>query len=401
MSPKEPWAASNSPALLRSPGIEGTWAVSILRSVHSSPGITRAQLARRLGISSGLAAETVARLRDRRLVEEVAAPGTGRRGRPTRSLVAHPEGPVVAVVAISHEQWELCVIGLGAAMLAAERRRHDRRWSSVRQVLRGRLRILHRHLGSRVVAVCVSVPGTVSGERLVQASMLGWNDVELSALRPAGVTWPTLAGNDASFSALGEARRGTTRGAQSILHLHMDNGIGGALIDVGRLLAGAHGMAGEFGHMPFGRPSRHCRCGADGCWNTALDGAALADQLGRAVVDEVSFSAEVFARAVERPGPERRAAHGAARSLGRGIAALVNAHDPEMVCLTGLAPALRAVAPDMVTDAYQRGLMSSRAIAPPPLLDGSLGTRAAAIGAAEQAFDRLLSDPLLERWNEP
>jgi predicted NBD/HSP70 family sugar kinase len=381
--------------------VGGTWAASILRAVHSSPGISRAQLVRQLGLSSGLATDTVARLRDRRLIEETAAPKTGERGRPTRSLVAHPEGPVVAVAAISHEQWELCVIALGADVLAAESGRHDRRWSPLRRILRSRLGTLHRHLGSRLVALGVSVPGTVSGERLIQASMLGWSDVELDALRPAGVGWPLVAGNDATLSALGEARRGSTRGARSILHLHMDNGIGGALIDAGRLVTGAQGMAGEFGHVPFGPPSERCRCGAYGCWNTAFEGAALARRLGQDVENEVAFIAELFARAGNRSGPERRAVGGAARALGRGIAALVNAHDPELVSLSGLAPALRAASPKAVSDGYQRGLMSSRAAVPPPILDGCLGERAAVIGAAEQAFDQLLADPNLERWNQP
>lgn len=378
----------------------GTWAAAVLRAVHASPGVSRAQLARELGLSSGLAAETVARLRDRHLVDEIAAPGTGGRGRPTRSLVAHPAGPVVVVVAISHEQWELCVIELGAGMLAADRGRHGREWSRLRRVLRGRLRTVHRRLGGRVVALCVSIPGTVSGPRLVQASMLGWSELDLSALRPDAVAWPLLAGNDATLSALGEARRGSTRGARSILHLHMDNGIGGALIDSGRLVTGAQGMAGEFGHMPFGRPSQQCRCGAYGCWNTAFEGAALAGRLGEPVQDEASFVARVLACAAERPGAERRAARGAARALGRGVAALVNAHDPELVCLTGLAPTLRAVAPEACHDAYRRGLMRGRAASPPPLVEGRLGDRAATVGAAEQAFDRLLADPDLERWNQ-
>ena len=369
-----------------------TWAATILRAVHASPGISRAHLVRRLGLSSGLAADTVARLRARGLVEEIAAPETRERGRPTRSLVAHPNGPVVAVVAISHEQWELSVIELGSVPLAAERGHHHREWPALRRVLRSRLGSLHRRLGGRVAALCVSVPGTVSGERLIQAPMLGWNEVELTALRPAGVAWPLIAGNDASFSALGEARRGSTHGARSIVHLHMDNGIGGALIEAGRVVTGANGMAGEFGHMPLGRRAERCRCGAYGCWNTALDGPALAAQLGQTAEDEVSFLAEVFARAGRQPGPERRAAGRAARALGRGVAALVNAHDPELVCLTGLAPALRAVAPDAIKDQYRRGLMSSRAAAPPPLVDGCLGDRAAVVGAAEQAFDVLLAD---------
>lgn len=380
--------------------IAGTWAATILRAVHTSPGISRAEMVRRLGVSSGLAAETIARLRERCLVDETAARPTGQRGRPTSSLVAHPRGPVVTVVAVSHEQYELSVIGLGAITVSSEAGRHDRQWARLSRLLRRRLARVQRSFGGRVQALCVSVPGTVRGNVLMQAPMLGWSELDLSELRPVGSPWPLLAGNDASYSALGEARRGSTHGAGSIVHLHMDNGVGGALIEGGRLVSGGQGMAGEFGHMPFGRPSQPCRCGAYGCWNTALDGQALASQLGQAVEDEVSFVAELFARAAAQPGPERRVARAAGRTFGRGIAGLVNAHDPEVVCLSGLAPTLHAVARDAVEDAYRRGLMSSRAGAPPPLVDGCLGDRAAVTGAAEQAFDQLLADPDLEHWDQ-
>jgi predicted NBD/HSP70 family sugar kinase len=381
--------------------LRGTWATSILGAVHDSPGISRAQLVRELGLSSGLATETVARLRDRRLVDEIAAPGTGGRGRPTRSLVAHPQGPVIAVVVISHEEWELSVAELGAATLMTERHRHDRQWKHVCSAVRAGLRRLHQRMERRVVGLCVSVPGTVSGERLIQASMLGWGELDLSTLRPSGVSWPLLAGNDATLSALGEARRGTARAAQSVVHLHMHNGIGGALIDGGRIVTGARGMAGEFGHMPFARPTDLCRCGAYGCWNTALDGAAFAGRVGRAAENEVSLIAEVIEDAAQRPGPERRAVRSAARALGRGIAALVNAHDPALVCLSGLAPSVRATAPEVVDDAYTRGLMSSRAVAPPSIVDGCLGERAALVGAAEQAFDRFLASVQIDSWDRP
>jgi predicted NBD/HSP70 family sugar kinase len=378
----------------------GTRAAAILRAVHATPGISRARLVRQLGLSSGLAADTVARLREARLVWEIDAAATGGRGRPTRSLVAHPAGPVVGVVAISPEDWQLCAIELGGGTVASERHRHDRGWAPLRRVVRSRLRRLGGSLGGRMVAVCVSVPGTVSGESLIQAPMLGWNELELSGLLPSDGPWAFLAGNDASFAAVGEARRGSASGAGSIVHLHMDNGIGGALIDAGHLVTGAQGMAGEFGHMPFGQRSESCRCGSHGCWNTALDGRAFARRTGRAVTDEVSLINEVLAAAAAHPGPERRAAQEAALSLGDGAAALVNAHDPELVCLTGLAPTLRGVAPKAVAHGYERGLMSSRRAAAPPLVDGRLDDRAAVIGAAEHAFDQLLADANIEHWHQ-
>ena len=79
---------------------------------------------------------------------------------------------------------------------------------------------------------------------------------------------------------------------------------GGAVIEDGRLVLGALGTAGEYGHMPFGDPAQPCRCGARGCWNTAIGGAAIARLLNQpSPADEVSYSRQVFAAAQASPVP--------------------------------------------------------------------------------------------------
>jgi predicted NBD/HSP70 family sugar kinase len=158
-------------------------------------------------------------------------------------------------------------------------------------------------------------------------------------------------------------------------------------------------MAGEFGHMPFGSPAVRCRCGAHGCWNTALDGQALARHLGESVpADEVSYSREVLAAARAGGGPQRRAVRDAAFTLGRGTAALVNALDPELVTFGGLAPQLLEVAGDRVQEGYHDGLMGARAEVAPALAPSTLGARAPLVGAGEHAFDHILTDRALAAW---
>jgi predicted NBD/HSP70 family sugar kinase len=371
-------------------------AVSVLRAVHAEPGITRARLARELDISSGLASETVARLVGSSVVAEGRGRATGSRGRPTGSLGPHPRGPVAVVAAISHEAWEVATVALGGEVHTHRAQRHDRDRSSVFAGVAYALNGVCDRYGTSVRAIVVSLPGTVSGTRLVQAPNLGWQDVELSTLATRTIaSVPFLAGNDATFSALADARRGAAAWPASSVHLYMDSGVGGALLIAGQLVPGARGMAGEFGHMPFGLPAVRCRCGAHGCWNTALDGQALARHLGESVpVDEVSYSREVLAAARAGSGPQRRAVQDAAFALGRGTAALVNALDPELVTFGGLVE----VAGDRVQEGYHGGLMGARADVAPALTPSTLGGRAPLIGAGEHAFDHILTDRALADW---
>jgi predicted NBD/HSP70 family sugar kinase len=376
----------------------------LLAAVHDRPGIARTLAARQLGMPSGFAAETTARLVASNLVAERPAPPTGSRGRPTTSLHPHPQGPLAAVAAIAHETWQVAAVQLGGTAIATAERTHRRDERDVLATVAAALGSLHHRFGARIQAVAIAVPGTVTGRRLVHAPNLGWHEVDLS------VVWPRygpgenensfIAGNDATFAAIAESRRGAAIGAGTMLHLYMDAGVGGAIIEGGRPVLGAGGMAGEFGHMPFGDPTLRCRCGADGCWNTSLDGYALARALRDPPPDdEVSYVRGVLAAA--RDGqPEALGALGdLARSLGRGAAGLVNALDPHVVTVGGLGRDLLEVAGEHTARAYLAGLMAFRVSPPPPLIPALLARDAPLVGAAEQAFSRLLTDEGLRRWS--
>ncbi|MEA2210792.1 MAG: hypothetical protein QOF83_740 [Solirubrobacteraceae bacterium] len=372
-----------------------TRAGEVLRAVHARPGITRSEVAAAVGLSSGMASDVVAALVAARQLSEGSVVASGGRGRPTRSLWAHPQGPLVAVAAIAHESWQAEAIALGGDVVARLSDRHGGQAGHVMAVVAEALMELCQAHPGRVGAVAVSVPGTVSGTRLVQAANLGWRDLELATLRPSlGAGVPFMASNDATYSAIGEFSRGAAVGSVSSLHLFIDSGVGGALIEDGRVTTGAHGMAGEFGHMPFGSRRARCRCGARGCWNTDLEGATLAAGLGRPVpADEVSFSRAVLAMAREGSPDELRVIRRAAGALGRGAAGLVNATDPELVVLSGLAVELWQTAPGPLDSAYRDGLMAMIASDPPLLVAGALGDRAPLVGAMEAAFEPILTHP--------
>jgi predicted NBD/HSP70 family sugar kinase len=367
----------------------------VLHAVHARPGISRSEMAAELDLSSGLASDLVARLVGARQLSEGGPAATGARGRPTRTLWAHPRGPLVAVASIAHEDWRVEAVQLGGEVVASAGARHDRDASRVLSAIADGFTQVWAEYSDRVRSFAISVPGTVSGTRLIQAANLGWSNLKLDVVRPAQAAGlPLTACNDATYSAIAELARGAAAGSASSLHLFMDSGIGGALVDGGRVTTGAHGMAGEFGHMPFGSRRSLCRCGARGCWNTELDGAALARALGRAApVDEVSFSRAVLADARAGDRRARGAAGRAAAALGRGTAGLVNATDAELVVLSGLAAELLSAAPNRLRRAYRDGLMRTLADRPPELVAGALGDRGPLVGAMEAAFEPILARP--------
>jgi predicted NBD/HSP70 family sugar kinase len=374
--------------------------LAVLRQVHARPGTTRAELSRALTLRSSSAAELTARLKALRLVAETEVAPTGSRGRPSPALVAHADGPLVCAVDISHERWRVATVQLGGTMVDHSAGRHQRRAAEdVLGVVRDQIASLHRRHGDRLRAVSVAVPATVRGDRIVQASNLRWYEVSLEALRPTPST-PLLVGNDASLAGVGESRRGAAVGTLVVLHLTIEVGVGGVLVVDGHAMTGAGGAGGEFGHMPFGDPSRRCLCGAHGCWDLEVDGRAMSRVLGRpAPRDPRSAANRVLAEAADGDPAAGHAVEVAASAFGRGVAALVNALDPNLVTLSGLALGLAAAAPRPLQRSYRGGLMRFRRAQPPALLPSALGADGTLIGAAEVAFDTVLTDGGLTAWS--
>ena len=84
-----------------------------------------------------------------------------------------------------------------------------------------------------------------------------------------------------------------------------------------------------------------------------------------------------------------------AGALGRGTGALVNALDPELVVYGGLAPEIHRVARPELESAFYAALMKHRRPQPPSIATSTLDEDAALLGAAEQAFDLVLTPGLV------
>ncbi|MFB4299818.1 ROK family transcriptional regulator [Actinomadura sp. NTSP31] len=372
-------------------------ALAVLEEMRREPGVTRAAVARRLGLSTGSATEITARLRDLALLAETPAATAGR-GRPTTVLTPHPDGPVVIAVDVRQGDWRCAVAALDGRPGIAETGTHrSRDPEHVIDTVAQAVRRLHHRYGQRVRAVSVAIAATVQRGRVVQSAALGWGPVDLAALA-VDPRVPLLLGNDATFAGLAEARQGVAAQAGTVLHVTVEVGVGGTLVVDGRPVDGATGAGGEFGHLPFGDPGLRCPCGARGCWDLVVDGRAIARDLGEPPPrDSRAYAEHALARTPADPAV-RTAVGRAATGLGRGIAGLINALDPAVVTLGGLAEPLRAAAEPEFDAALTDGLMRFRRPDPPPVVAAALGRDGALHGAAVTALDHFLTEDGLAAW---
>jgi fructokinase len=151
---------------------------------------------------------------------------------------------------------------------------------------------------------------------------------------------PIRLANDANCFALSEAVDGAGAGAGVVFGVILGTGVGGGIVVNGRILEGAHHIAGEWGHNPLPaphddeRPGAACYCGRRGCIETFLSGPGWAEDTARRTgrrVDALALAAT--ARAGD--GPARDALSRYVDRLARALASIINVIDPDVIVLGG------------------------------------------------------------------
>jgi glucokinase len=252
-------------------------------------------------------------------------------------------------------------------------------------------------------AVGVCVPGPLDSSRSVVAMTpnLGW--VNLPVRQELERRLPhkhVFLENDVRAAALSEHKLGAGRGYESILAVFVGSGVGGGIVIDGRLYHGAHGGAGEIGHMVVRAGGPRCGCGRFGC----LEALAARDAVARYVIRDVErggrtalteilagnlralTSRDLAIAIAAEDAVAIRAARRSARYVGVAIGGVVNILDPGAVVIGGgIAQALGQRYVEWAAEVAQRQILASAARAM-PIVASQLGDDAGLLGAALTAF---------------
>ncbi|MEV5002948.1 ROK family protein [Nocardioides sp. LML1-1-1.1] len=238
------------------------------------------------------------------------------------------------------------------------------------------------------VALGVSAAGLVdaAGERYLFGAHLPWRDVPVRARLEERTGHRVVLDNDANCAAYAELLAGAARGFGSVVLVTIGTGIGGALVLGGRLVRGAHGLAGEFGHMQAVPDGLACECGLSGCWEQYCSGRAL-ERVTRVTLGRHVDGPEVAAMALAGDEVARQAFASIGTWLGVGTAALVSAYDPEVVVVGGGVSAVGELLLAPARAGLRDALQGTAYRPVPDIVPAALGPEAGAIGAALLARD--------------
>ena len=131
---------------------------------------------------------------------------------------------------------------------------------------------------SNLVGLAVGAPGPLNpytGVVYSPPNLPGWNNVPLTAILEKATQLPVYLGNDANLAALGEYTFGAGKNYRYLVYITVSTGVGGGIIEDGRILMGAKGAAGELGHMSISYDGPRCNCGNIGCLETLTAGPYL------------------------------------------------------------------------------------------------------------------------------
>ena len=258
--------------------------------------------------------------------------------------------------------------------------------------------------GCTVAGAGLALPGLVTGNmRLLMARNLGWEQLDLTrfdVMRRLDVT----AGNEANMAALaqipGYAMRrdgdGIVGPSESFIYLSTDVGIGGAVVRNGHVEIGDHGFGGELGHTSVELRGPVCRCGRRGCLETYAGRRAMVESAGIAS-GSAAARRESGYELIDRwcAGDVRVAAvvNKAIEAMVSSIASAINVCDIETVVLGGVWSQFGSEIAVQMQSALQRQVLGYPEVRAKVLM-ADVTSRPALVGAAAMGLRHFVDDPM-------
>lgn len=394
---------------LRHEGMRERNLAVVLGEIARRQPVSRARLAEATGFTKTTVSSLVASLGEAGLVREDGPVRGGERGRPATVVSVNGNRVAGLGLEVNVDYLAACVLDLGRRI----RHRHiiaaANRGSAPESVIASLTRLASLAIaaaedqGLAVAGAVVALPGVLDreGGRLRTAPNLAWSNVAAGDLLNAGLPLlplPPDYDNEANLAALGELWFGDGPELGSYIHVSGEIGIGAGIVTEGRVFRGAHGFAGELGHVVIDPEGPPCACGGRGCLEQVAGQEAILRAAGMAETTATSPASpdgplsELVTRLEKGDERALAAVRRAGESLGRALASAVNLLDPDTIVLGGIFSELAPWARPSTEAALTAGAGVLRDT-PPRVTVSRLGGDAAALGAASLVIERVLNDP--------
>jgi predicted NBD/HSP70 family sugar kinase len=375
----------------------------VLETIREKAPISRADIAREVALSTQTVSNIIRELEAANLLV-AAREEPRRRGQPATMLSLNPEGGFAIGLQLAPGSLRAVLVNLvGETVARRQAALRDMRAATIFRAAGDVVRGFRKaRPAARLLGIGLAMPGPFG---VVPMSFVGSTTIEsLKGVSVRGelaarTGLPVFIDVDAATSAQAERLFGAGRRLRDFFHLYFGIGLGGCQVHDGQLQRGAHGNAGEIGHLPLGPDSEECPCGNRGCLERTLSLDALHRRLKARRIDPATAD---LARLTAEHHPVVEAWLEAATPLfQRTLVAIENLFDPSAVIVGGILPEplldrlVRAASPLLpsVAERFRR--------TGPRLIRSELGADAALRGAALLAISGMLSPRFGQLFAEP
>ena len=257
-------------------------------------------------------------------------------------------------------------------------------------------------IGEPVDAVCLGMAALMDSEGTLRyaPNIPGVVNYPLVPKVVERLGLPVVAENDATAATWAEAKYGAGVGYDHMAFVALGTGIGTGFVLDGKLHRGAHGYAGEAGHITIQRDGPQHITGASGPWEYYASGNGLGILARRwaaegrvdALVERAGSVAAIRGEHVNEllnegePGIEALIAR-FARDVAVGMADLVYVLDPEIIVLGGGLVDLGECLRKNIEDSLAERILGAAYRPRVPVVTAKLGSYAGAIGSAALAAE--------------
>lgn len=314
-------------------------AALVFQTMLAHGPLSRAEIGRRTGLSSGAVTKATSPLLDHGWIVELGRPaGEPVAGRPATLVAIRPERASFLGVKITEDELFGVLTDLTAQPLATRRAALDSRdvGSVVGAIGRLVKRLLPGH-NTEIHSLGVTLSGDV--DRLTgsvhHSPFLNWHGVELAQLVEHTTGVPTVIENDVRALTVAEQWFGAGAGVSSFVLVTIGAGIGCGISLDGRVVSGAHGVSGEIGHLPVGAMDRICTCGNTGCVEAVASTQAIVEQ-SRQATGDTTLTMDAAVQLAHDGHPDVGAVFArAGHAIGLALASVANLIGPERILISG------------------------------------------------------------------
>jgi len=380
--------------------------IRALNALFRSGGMSRADLARMLGLNRSTTGNIIANLMADQLVVESPNGGRGegaaKTGRPGINIEIDPAGATFLGAEIGVDRLTVVAIDLAAH----EFRRISTPFPTFEAPLEAGIDRIVAMIGevieslgdvARLRGLCVTLPALLDADgKVINALIIGWRDVDLKSMISArlaarfpGLDLPISVENDANAFAIAETYRDSSHSAETVAFLLIENGAGGGIVIGGRLFRGSTGFAGEFGQIVLGSEGFYGGRHKPGHLESYIGKDAVLARYRANGADPVADLDQLIAALEAGDAAAVRTAREWGGGLAIGLIQLSSVLNPGVIILGGtVAPLFRFVAAE-VEAAMRREFLEGF---PMPRIEVSaLGLEGPALGGALIMHQRMFS----------